>query len=157
MTFCRNCGQKVNEGVKFCPSCGTPLQVEATQPVEEPASGSRDIEQNKAMAILCYLGILVFIPILAAKESKFARYHANQGLILFMALAGWWIVENVLVAILSKVLWQGIGTWGAYSFLMVILNLIYIIFVVLAILGISNVLNGKTKELPVIGKFVILK
>ena len=45
----------------------------------------RDIEQNKLMAILAYLGILVIIPILAAKESKFARFHSNQGLILLIA------------------------------------------------------------------------
>lgn len=39
----------------------------------------RDIQNNKVMAILAYFGILVLIPIFAAKESKFARFHANQG------------------------------------------------------------------------------
>ena len=42
----------------------------------------QDIAQNKAMAILAYLGILVLIPIFAAKNSAFAKFHANQGLIL---------------------------------------------------------------------------
>ena len=40
------------------------------------------------MAILAYFGILVLIPILAAKDSKFARFHANQGL-LFMHRHVW--------------------------------------------------------------------
>ena len=43
---------------------------------------NQDIQNNKIMAILSYFGILVLVPILAAKESKFARFHANQGLIL---------------------------------------------------------------------------
>ena len=45
-----------------------------------------DVEQNKVMAILAYFGILVLIPILAAKDSKFARFHANQGLLLCIAM-----------------------------------------------------------------------
>ena len=30
------------------------------------------------------LGILCLVPILAAKDSPFAKYHANQGLVLFL-------------------------------------------------------------------------
>ena len=45
-----------------------------------------DIQNNKTMAILAYIGILVLIPIFAAKESKFARFHANQGLVLLIIM-----------------------------------------------------------------------
>ena len=45
----------------------------------------QDIESNKIMAVLSYLGILWLIPMLAAKESKFAQYHVNQGIILTIA------------------------------------------------------------------------
>ena len=45
----------------------------------------QDIDQNKIMGILSYFGILVLIPIFAAKESPFARFHANQGLVLLVA------------------------------------------------------------------------
>lgn len=109
------------------------------------------------MAILAYFGILVFIPILAAKESKFARYHANQGLILFMALVGWSIADYILTAILRTLLWRGMGLWEIYSLCGTILNLVYFVFTILAIIGIVNALNGKAKELPVIGKYKILK
>ena len=44
----------------------------------------QDIDQNKIMGILSYFGILVLIPIFAAKESPFARFHANQGLVLLV-------------------------------------------------------------------------
>ncbi len=203
MAFCGKCGQKVEEGVKFCPACGIPLQVNTDQSAYEPspqpvaqrpvqsvqteeqetldqatasadALGSKlgklnnttdntaefekkDIEENKVMAILAYFGILVFIPILAAKESKFARYHANQGLILFMALVGWSIADYILTAILRTLLWRGMGLWEIYSLCGTILNLVYFVFTIFAIIGIVNALNGKAKELPVIGKYKILK
>jgi len=50
---------------------------------------TRDVEQNKGMAIIAY--ILFFIPILTGdhKKSRFVMYHTNQGLVLFYsALAG---------------------------------------------------------------------
>jgi len=37
------------------------------------------------MAILAYLTWLVLIPLFAAKESKFARFHCNQGIVLAVA------------------------------------------------------------------------
>ena len=42
----------------------------------------QDVQANKVMAILAYFGLLVFVPLFAAKESRFARFHTNQGLIL---------------------------------------------------------------------------
>lgn len=67
-----------------------------------------DVEQNKVMAILAYFGILVLIPILAAKDSKFARFHANQGLLLCIAMFGWIIADSVLTALLRRS-YGGIG------------------------------------------------
>ena len=74
MAFCGKCGQKIEEGIKFCPACGAPVEVNATQSAQsqQPAGGynQADIEQNKVMAVLAYFGILVLIPIFAAKESS---------------------------------------------------------------------------------------
>lgn len=39
----------------------------------------QDVQANKVMAILAYFGLLVFVPLFAAKESRFARFHTNQG------------------------------------------------------------------------------
>lgn len=54
---------------------------------------NRDVEANKVIAILAYIWILLLIPLLAAKGSRFARFHAYQGVSLFIS----WIVVNVLV------------------------------------------------------------
>ncbi len=94
-----------------------------------------DIEKNKVMAILAYFGILVLIPILAAKDSKFAQFHANQGLLVF--------ILSIAISILSAIV----------SFL----GILSIATLALAIIGIVNAAQGKAKELPFIGKYRILK
>jgi uncharacterized membrane protein len=169
------------DNVKFCPACGAPASTAATadQPAQpsQPANddfGSKltnlnntadstagfdksDIEQNKVMAVFAYLGILVLVPLFAAKESPFARYHANQGLILCIAMIGWTIIDGILTAILRTVLWSSLGLWSIYSLCGIVLNLVYIVFTVLVIIGILNALNGRAKELPFIGKYKLIK
>ena len=58
-----------------------------------------DIEKNKPMAILAYLSWLVLIPVLLGRKSKFARYHANQGLVIAIAETVYWLVTKIAVAI----------------------------------------------------------
>ena len=162
MAYCGKCGTKVDEGVKFCPSCGNPMEAPApeqqaqTQQAQAQQSDlsakvtnlnntaditdqfdKDDIEKNKVMGLLAY--ILFFIPLLAAKDSPFARYHANQGLVLFLAA----ILSSVILII-------PILGW-------IIAPILSIVITVLAVIGIINALNGKAKELPMIGKFKILK
>ncbi|MBE6288247.1 MAG: zinc ribbon domain-containing protein [Mediterranea massiliensis] len=116
-----------------------------------------DIESNKVMSVLAYFGFLVLIPILAAKNSPFARYHSNQGLVLFLAMLGYSIADGILTSILRAVLYKGLGLWSIYSTCSSIINLLYIGFTILAVIGIINALNGRAKELPIIGKFKVLK
>ena len=97
-----------------------------------------DINSNKVMAILAYIGILFLIPLFAAKDSKFARFHTNQGIILF------------IVAIISYI----IGKIPVIGFVGTILSCLCSIF---AIIGIIYAAQGKAKELPLIGKYKILK
>lgn len=108
----------------------------------------QDIEGNKVMAILAYFGILVLVPILAAKESKFARFHANQGLILFIAGIAVWLVVSIITSVL---------TWRLYWLISIISTVAWLLLLVLAIIGIVNAAGGKAKELPVIGSFKLLK
>ena len=108
----------------------------------------KDAEDNKVMGILAYLGILVLVPILAAKESPFARFHANQGLVLFIAYIAVYIALKILSSILT------------YHFFF-ITSLLYFALgigtLVFMIIGIMNAAKGETKELPIIGKYKILK
>ena len=63
----------------------------------------KDISDNKGISILSYLGPLVFIPMFAKKDSKYARFHANQGLTMFITYAGYSVVQSILLAILRKI------------------------------------------------------
>lgn len=153
MLTCKQCGTQVEDGVMNCTNCGASIEapVQQNQPIDLSEKfnefnntadttseyDAQDIEKNKVMAVLAY--ILFFIPLLAAKDSKFARFHTNQGLVLF--LGG--IIASVVAAI------PVIG-W-------IIAPIAGLVITVLAVIGIINALNGRAKELPVIGKFKILK
>ena len=159
MAFCRNCGAEVKDDAKFCPSCGaaTSDKSDFEQKVNEAAKkvadlnntadttsefDPQDIENNKVFAALAYLGVLVLVPILAAKDSKYAMYHANQGLILFIAQ----IVLSVIVSIITSIV-------GILGFISGIFNLIVL---VVQIIGLVNAIQGRAKELPIVGKYRIL-
>ena len=108
----------------------------ASQEEKAPEGDQGDIEKNKVMAVLSYIGILCLIPLLAAKESKFAQFHAKQGLVLFLA--------EVLLSILYAI--------PVLNVVMVFVGwIIYILLVVLAIMGIVNALQGKYWKMPVLG------
>ena len=173
MAYCGKCGTKVEDGVKFCPGCGAPMEASTQQAQPNTQTNSQtdysakisalnetadttadfdkaDIEQNKVMGVLAYLSWLVLIPIFAAKGSKFARFHANQGLVLAITEIAWWIVQGILSSVLYSISWR-------LGFISTILGLVNIVFLVLLVIGIMNAANGRAKELPVIGKFKILK
>lgn len=169
MAICKICGNTFEDGAKFCPSCGAPAQQEPAQSYEpqqeQPQNDfaaklqdlnntadttaefeQADIEKNKVMGVLAYLSWLVLIPIFAAKDSKFARFHVNQGLVL--AIAEFALI--VLSGLLSQIPVIGF-------FIGIIFGLVNIAFFVVSIIGIINAATGKAKELPVIGKFRIFK
>lgn len=174
MAFCGKCGAKVEDGVKFCPGCGASTEIpkeETTQQTQQTGQqtdfsakiaglnntadntaqfDAQDIQNNKTMAILAYIGILVLIPLFAAKESKFARYHTNQGLVLCIAEIAYGIAYAILSSVILAISWR-------LYFLVSIIGLVSLVFLVLLIIGIMNAANGRAKELPIIGKFKILK
>ena len=114
-----------------------------------PQADPADVEANKAMAILAY--IIFFIPLLAARESKFAMYHANQGLTLFLTWVAVWVVGAILQAILFAIsVVLGLGFSGIWW-------IVYAAVLVLVILGILNAAKGEMKPLPIIGKITFIK
>lgn len=167
MAFCSNCGEKLEDGAKNCAKCGAsagPQKENAARQNNYAAKiqnlnntadrtaefDPKDIQNNKGMAILAYLSWLVLIPLLAAKESKFARYHTNQGLVLAIAEVLFGIAYSILSTIVLAISWR-------LYIIMNIIGLVGLVFIVLTIIGILNSANGRAKELPVIGKFNLLK
>lgn len=91
-----------------------------------------DINQNKTIAALAYL--IFFLPMLAAKDSAFAKFHGNQGLWLFLG----YVAVNIVGSILPYGLW----------FIVTIADLVLLVFGIIAVI---NTLNGKAQTLPFVG------
>lgn len=105
---------------------------------EKKMSGSsKDVEENKVIAAIGYISILCFVPLLMAKESKFAQFHAKQGLVLF-------IVGVIVMIINAAIGWIPIIGW------LIALGL-SLGLIVLSLLGLVKALSGEWYELPLIG------
>ena len=113
-------------------------QTPQTPPVvtQPPADDAADIQKNKTMAMLAYL--IFFLPLLTdAKDSPFAKYHANQGLLLLITA----IVLNIITYILGFIPILG---W-------IVQVVVSLAILALFIMGLINANNGKKEPLPVIG------
>ena len=107
---------------------------------------SSDINSNKGFAVLAYLGILILIPFFAAGNSRFAKFHVNQGAPIAIGL----LILNIAGSFLGWI--PVLGT-----VVRLILRLLNIPILVLVVMGIINAASGKAKTLPVIGGFNMFK
>jgi uncharacterized membrane protein len=144
--LCSKCGKEIAEDATFCNYCGAKVgdssntqwaNFSSQSGRATEAYSSEDIQANKVWAGLAYF--LFFLPLIICPESRYARYHANQGLVLLIVSA----LGSIVLAIIPIIGW--------------ILSPIFGLGVlVLAIMGLVNGLNGQAKELPLIGKWQIL-
>lgn len=104
---------------------------------------ANDVAQNKVMGILAYLGFLFLVPLFAAKNSPYARFHTNQGLVLF-------ICEFVLGIVSGILMFIPIIGW----IISLVVSLGSIAFLVI---GIINACSGEAKKLPIIGEITIIR
>ncbi len=100
---------------------------------------------DKLYGVLSYLSILVLIPLVAGK-TQFAKFHANQGLILAIIE----VIFTALICILAKMPIIGV-IFGIVG------GLFDLICLIMSIMGILNAVNGETKELPIIGSIRLIK
>ena len=112
-----------------------PVQTQQQPPQPTTPINPQDVEENKLIAVIAYLGILVLVPLLLKKDSPYAQYHGKQGLVLLIA----WVIANAVMII--PVLGWIAGFVGN------------ILCLILMIVGIVNALQGEMKELPVIGQY----
>ena len=109
---------------------------------EAPKPDAKEIEEGKTYAAIGYLGILFLVPLLAAKDNKFAKFHAKQGMVLFIAF----IICAIIASILFVIPFIGWFLLGPLAWLIVFIG-----GAVLAIMGIVNALQGKYWKMPVLG------
>ena len=123
-------------------------------PTEDP-----DVQRHRGIAVLGY--IFFVIPLVLAPNSKFARFHANQGLLIFILwclavigtvvlTVGWHMMQNVLATIPILSFFFG-------CFANVIPFFLIVGVIVLTIMGIVHAANGEKTELPLLGHLALIK
>jgi uncharacterized membrane protein len=113
----------------------TPAPTVNTPPGEVPT-----LDNTTLMAILCYIGPLVIIPFLMAKEQPFVKFHIKQGIVL---AAG-----GLVLYVLSQ--FYMLTYIPLFS---TILTLISLGLLILSIVGIMNVVKKKEVDIPLTGQF----
>ncbi len=88
----------------------------------------QDIEKNKTIAALSYVWILFLLPLLLKRRSKFAQFHAKQGLVLF-------IIEIAA---------------GLFIWIPILGQIISLFLLVVCVIGIIKALNGEWWKMPYI-------
>jgi len=176
MAFCNQCGAQIPDGANNCPSCGASVSGaagannntnanSAGEQFQKAAAAAAslgadhtsefdpaDIEANKVMCGLAYFGILFFLPLVACpSDSKYAKFHANQGLLLLLVCIAVGIVSGIFGTL---------GFWVTgffYVFSYIISSLGGLATLALMIIGMVNTFGGKAVELPIIGRITLIK
>ena len=165
--LCETCLAPVDEGQNFCQLCGA--SVGAIEETVAPVIPKTDAESNKFLAAIGY--ILFFVPILCGyyRKSAFARFHAKQATLLFISSTAFFLGLVVLREIINTLLttteyirdftfilntaWQhGFGVFFHF-YLIGMINILHLMPFALMLIGIFNVMQGKKKHLPIIGRF----
>ncbi len=142
MAYCKNCGAPIEPDSKFCTNCGATFDGAAAAPRTSDFTAefdAADIKENRFLALYCYLGMLMLIPLVAKPNSAFIKFHANQGLILTTLL-----LCLAVICIVPILGWLVAAVGAVFS-------------LVCVILGIVNSCCGRAVELPLIGRLRIIK
>ncbi len=100
-------------------------------PIEEKKEQTKqgDVEENRMVTYLSYLGILFLVPLVLKRESPFAQFHSKQGLVLTIG----WVLGGPLYAFF------GLGI------------LVHLAVLIFSVMGLLQVNSGQMKDLPVVG------
>lgn len=110
----------------------------------------KDIAENKYFSLLGYFGLLVLLPLIFASHSRFAKFHANQALVLLIVRLTYVVFTGCIVAMIA------LSSTGFAIFVGLIFALCYLVLFVLWVQGIANAADGKARELPFIGTWELL-
>jgi len=102
---------------------------------ENPQPEKKTESGVNPLAIISYIGPFCLIPYLSKEKDDFVKFHAKQGLVLFIFEVATWAISWV------------------FPFLRFLMNLVSLVWLVFSIIGIINAINKQKKQLPFIGSF----
>lgn len=113
------------------------IKESATQPMEPEVQNKGG--GSRLMAVLAYLGILIIIPAIFAKDRPFVKFHLKQGLVLLIT---GFVVFFLYITVLEILPGSG--------FISIIIG--FALFI-LSVIGVINAISGKEEKIPLIGDF----
>lgn len=112
-----------------------------------------DIDENCNWAIISYIPFLFFVPMIIKPCSGYLRYHGIQGLTMFLTFIILEFFNIIMGAICNSIFNDMLGT----IFTVIITVFINLAVLLLISIGIANAVKGAARELPIIGKYRLLK
>ncbi len=123
-----------------------------------------DASANKLFAILACLGITFWVPLAFRKDSHFARFYANQGLLTLIVSIPFIIIYAIFSGIVG-VACTSAGSLGGgeslsitgYIVKFILFLIIYAIPIFFIARSISSINKGKAVEIPFVGFLTLIR
>ncbi|MFH1354484.1 MAG: hypothetical protein ABIH36_04370 [bacterium] len=90
-----------------------------------------DVDENKLLAALSYVGVLVLAPLLMGRNNSFVRWHAKQGLVILIGM---------VVALMAAAWMPVVG------------NVLFLVLLIVSVIGLVQALLGRSWRIPIIGQ-----
>lgn len=95
----------------------------------------REVETNKLLASISYLGLLCLVPLFLKKSSPYVQFHAKQGLVLLIA--------EIIVSFVNIIPFFGVIVWGFASLL----------FFIISVVAFVKTWKGNSWEIPIVSEY----
>ena len=115
-----------------------------------------DVEKNKNIAALAYIGILFLIPLFKIKKSDFCKAHIKQGAAVFIySLIVSMVTLIAVVGLRILLVWQLKLSFFIYNIASIFFALLMLILILIPVFsGASAAFGGNYRSVPFVGKFV---
>lgn len=117
----------------------------------------QDVAENKVLAMISCMGILLLVGLFAKPDSKLVRYYVNQAILLTIVAIGVPLAAIILIIIIGLL---------AALFTPLLILMALVVFLIWAfeiavfvamIMNMVNAYNGKKSVVPVLKNITILK
>ena len=102
-------------------------------------------DQDRILLVFAYLGPLALFALAAARR-EFVKWHAKQGVLLSLVVAGLWIVARGIYLLIRAKLWALLGALFAGAAALTGLGVVLVVF-----LCIVRALEGERFKVPLVG------
>jgi len=89
------------------------------------------IEEKNVYAALCYVGVLVLVPLLVKKDDPLVNWHIRQGLV---------VLGGIVLSLLATAWVERLG------------SLLFLLFMTVDIIALVQALLGRSWKIPLVGE-----